>query len=179
MFSPEQKTQFLLIFSYIFCAVFVIVFPFAIMKSFTFGLLLGLLAGTVVGIIVTPFIMFGISIFSNFGGKLFYTGSPSTISDHEMILSELEQIKILFDRREYQEALKQIKLFNREHPNIPEALYLKAQIRWDGFQDKIRAISSLEKTIKYSDPGSIYNTWAKKLLAELESYGDDDVKNEG
>jgi hypothetical protein len=55
-----------------------------------------------------------------------------------------------------------------QDPNFPDALSLKAQIRWEGFKDSTGAKGCLDQVIK-AVPGEDepLHRWAVHLLSEL------------
>jgi len=62
--------------------------------------------------------------------------------------------------------------------NLPEALYLKAQILWEGYQDADSSQNCLRKILIVSpDKNDTYHRWALSLLDDIESIQDNKVKS--
>ena len=167
MLSLVDSTQLLRIFMWAFAA-----FTLPLLLLFGF---VGIVYSFALSIIISPLIMFITVKLGRAGGRL-YSGSASPKSEHELLLLELEKIKILHGRREYDQALSKVNIFNREHPDIPEALYLKAHILWDGFREKAKAMSCLRKVMSCSEPGSDYFKWAHNFREELRAFDDEGKK---
>ena len=54
-------------------------------------------------------------------------------------------------------------------PKFPEALFLKAQILWQGFEDKETANQCLLKIIQTEpDRKAVFHRWALNLYAEIQ-----------
>lgn len=149
--------------------------------GFSFPLVLlfgswGLFYSFILSIIVSPLLVYIAGKIGSAAGRL-YSGSGSTVSDRELALVELEKVRILYGQRKYDQALRKIKLLNRTNPEIPEALYLQAHILWEGFRDKRKAISCLERLLAVSAPGSEYFNWAANFRDELEVRGEEQSKD--
>ena len=58
--------------------------------------------------------------------------------------------------------------FPSKDPNFPEALFLKAKILWEGFEDREAAKSCLLNIIRVEpDKDALYHRWALDLYREL------------
>lgn len=156
-----KSSEFLRIVMWCFAA---FVVPLLLLFGFT-----GILYSLGVSLLVAPVIMYITSKLAKTAGNL-YRGSSSLKSERELLLLELEKIRVLFGRLEYDQALKSINVFVGSNPEMPEAHYLKAHILWEGFKDKTRAISCLRKAMSCSEPGSDYYKWAMNFKEELNSY---------
>jgi hypothetical protein len=58
-------------------------------------------------------------------------------------------------------------------PNLPEALYLKAQILWEGYGDVVASRRYLRQILVISpDKNETYHRWALSLLNRIENRTD-------
>jgi hypothetical protein len=70
--------------------------------------------------------------------------------------------------KKYDQALKTVNNILKRDPEFTEALFIKAQILWDGFENSAAAKANLKKIteIKIDKDESIHR-WASNLYDEL------------
>jgi tetratricopeptide (TPR) repeat protein len=71
-------------------------------------------------------------------------------------------------RNQFEDALLKIEAILAKDPDFPEALFLKAQILWEGFEDCQAAKECLLKIIKVEpDKKAVFHRWALNFYREL------------
>jgi tetratricopeptide (TPR) repeat protein len=69
---------------------------------------------------------------------------------------------------QFEDALLKIEAVLAKDPDFPEALFLKAQILWEGFEDRQAAKECLVKIIKTEpDKKAVFRRWALNFYREL------------
>lgn len=101
---------------------------------------------------------------------LVFNGSfPSTL--HERLAGELVKARLMKASRRFDEALEIINRTLDRLPDYPEALFLKAQILWEGYTDYPGAKACLQKVIRMkrmkSEQDETVRRWCKNLLQEM------------
>jgi tetratricopeptide (TPR) repeat protein len=108
-------------------------------------------------------------LFSNKVGDasaiLFKGTGRSTIRDQ--YCGNISQARYLKTRHEYKEALELIEQYLDKDPDFAEALYLKAQILLDGFNDYIGAKLCTNKILQLTDNTCSWHQWAMSLQKEI------------
>jgi len=134
------------------------------------GALVGLLAAVAVSAVIGS----ATSIFSGkVGGgavNAFYGLGRRTFGLREQLAGDLNAVRHhkLFKR--FDEALIRIEDVLAKDPDFPEALFLKAQILWERFEDREAAKSCLLKIFKIEpDKDALYHGWALDLYREFSN----------
>jgi tetratricopeptide (TPR) repeat protein len=104
------------------------------------------------------------------GGAInaFYGLGRRTFGLREQLAGDLNVVRHhkLFNR--FDEALIKIEDVLAKDPDFPEALFLKAQILWQGFEDLKAARQCLLRIIKVEpDKKSLFHRWAMNLYREM------------
>jgi uncharacterized protein HemY len=99
--------------------------------------------------------------------ELIYNGCmPST--KHDLLAGELIKARLLKASDRFDEALVAVNTTLRRMPDHPEALFLKAQILWEGFANYTAATACLKKVIlMQSMPDETIRRWSQHLLKEI------------
>jgi hypothetical protein len=148
------------------------------MKVFPFLAILGLVLGGVLGLLIA----FAISIFaamtsewlSGFiGGSahLLYGVGRRTISLREQLSGTMSIARNHKMNKRFGQALLSVEEVIAKDPDYCEALLLKAQILWEGFEDAVEAKVCLEKIMGSEiDKNNPIYRWASTLFEELTEY---------
>jgi tetratricopeptide (TPR) repeat protein len=104
------------------------------------------------------------------GGAInaFYGLGRRTFGLREQLAGDLNVVRHhkLFNR--FDEALIKIEDVLAKDPDFPEALFLKAQILWQGFEDLKAARQCLLRIIKVEpDKKALFHRWAMNLYREM------------
>jgi tetratricopeptide (TPR) repeat protein len=98
----------------------------------------------------------------------FYGLGRRTFGLREQLAGDLNVVRHhkLFNR--FDEALIKIEDVLAKDPDFPEALFLKAQILWQGFEDLKAARQCLLRIIKVEpDKKALFHRWAMNLYREM------------
>jgi tetratricopeptide (TPR) repeat protein len=100
-------------------------------------------------------------------GNLFSGWSSRRVSPRETLSADLEKAKSCKRNGEFEEANQIIDQVLEKDPDFPDALYLKAQILWEGFEKKQEASECLLSVMKLVPQENTLHRWASSLLKEL------------
>jgi tetratricopeptide (TPR) repeat protein len=133
---------------------------------------LGAIIGLMIAAVVSAMIGSAASIITGkiSGGAInaFYGLGRRTFSLREQLAGDLNVVRHhkLFNR--FDEALIKIEDVLAKDPDFPEALFLKAQILWQGFEDLEAARQCLLRIIKVEpDKKALFHRWAMNLYREM------------
>jgi hypothetical protein len=141
--------------------------PLCVVCLFYFGLI-GVVIAFILSIVITPATMFALDKFSGGTSSLIYGGGHGTWSDREQLEGDLNTVKYYKVNKKYDQALKTVNNILKRDPEFTEAIFIKAQILWDGFENSAAAKANLKKIteIKIDKDESIHR-WASNLYDEL------------
>lgn len=133
------------------------------------GALAGLLAATVVSAVIGS----ATTIFTGAlgGGAVngLYGTGRRTIGVRERLSGDLNVVRYHKLCNRFDEALIKIEEVLARDPDFPEALFLKARLLWEGFEDSKAARECLLKIIKVeTDEKAVFRRWALNLYREIE-----------
>ena len=122
----------------------------------------------ILSIVITPVVMFVLDKFSGGTSSLIYGGGHGTWSEREKLEGDLNTAKYYKMRKEYDQALKGVNDILKRDPEFSEALFIKAQILWEGFENSAAAKGNLKKIIEIKiDKDESIHRWASALYDEL------------
>ena len=153
---------------FIFCLILLFSAPF----GYYYGLVYwgngtaGLAAGGGIGIVFTTL---GLIFANKISGLflIFFAKRESGYSQREQLESDIQQVRYHKMREEYNVALRKVNEILKLDPEFPDALFLKAQIVWEGFGNSDAAISNLEKIETIVSEKSAIRRWTRTLLEEI------------
>ncbi len=112
--------------------------------------------------------MFALRIFSRNTSSFIYGGGHGTWNKRERLDGELNTAKYYKMRKEFDQALKTVNRILEIDPDFSDALFLKAQILWKGFENPAAAKRYLKKIIEMKqDKKKTTHRWASNLYDEL------------
>ena len=88
----------------------------------------------------------------------------------ERFTGELDKIRFHKREGDFDKALSLVNNILEKEQEFPEALYLKAQILWEGFGNRSAAVSYLEKTMHLAGEGEPLYRWASGYLSEMDDH---------
>lgn len=102
--------------------------------------------------------------------EIIYNGClPST--QHDLLAGELIKARLMKAADRFDEALLVVNNTLRRLPDHPEALFLKAQILWEGFANCTTATACLTKVVQMKsmkcEKDEIIRRWSQNLLHEI------------
>jgi Na+-transporting methylmalonyl-CoA/oxaloacetate decarboxylase gamma subunit len=140
------------------------------------GAVLGILLAVAGGLLLSFAIMYLLDAVGGASGILF--GRKRAVwTTREQVQGLLSQARFNKDNQEFTVALEYINQVLGRDPHYPDALLLKAQILWQGFEDADSARLFLEKIISMTESGSTIHTQASSLYSELPVMGNSPVKD--
>ena len=152
------------------------VFPYLAVMGLMWGYLAGGSSGAVAGLAAALLVSAIIGpAASNFTGRmgdgavnrLFGLGRR-TIGTRERMAGDLNVVRYHKLSNRYEDALLKIEEVLVKDPDFAEALFLKAQILWEGFEDRQAAKECLLKIIKVEpDRKAVFHRWAINFYREL------------
>jgi uncharacterized membrane protein len=129
-----------------------------------FGIIVAITLSIIVGIITT-------TITNTFGksSDLLFGRGKSTINLQERLEGELQQARYHKMNQRYDEALRFVEGALNQTSDFPDALFLKAQILWEGFQDSRAARECIKELMKILPNANepLYR-WANHLLTDIK-----------
>ena len=128
------------------------------------GILAAAVSSFVVGIFAT--------IFTGTVGKstssMLYGQGKSTIKLQERLEGDLQQARFHKMNHRYKEALGFVDGALEQVPDFAEAIFLKAQILWEGFENSGAARLCIREVMQLiPDKDEALHRWAAHLLAEI------------
>jgi uncharacterized protein HemY len=131
----------------------------------------GLLFGGLLGLVLTPPVNFFLNKMGGSAGILYGSREPNW-SLKEQIAGDLDRVKHLKMKKEYDRALSIVDEVLITAPESPEALLLKSQILIDGFSNYDDAEKCLKKIFKTcSDRNEPVRRWAYNYYQEVVKNG--------
>ena len=132
------------------------------------GVLLGVLAAVLLSVAAGAATTLITDKAGGAASRLLYGRGKSTFSLQERLEGDLQQVRHHKMNGRFQEALGIIDGVLAQDPDFPDALFLKAQILWEGFKDSTGAKGCLDQVIKaVPDEGESLHRWAVHLLSEM------------
>ena len=130
------------------------------------------ISGMIVGFLIGGFAFIVGRTIMNLTAKVFLplAGKRSAHwTDREQLEGAMNEVRFHKRKEEYQKALKIINPIIEADPDFPDALYLKAQILWEGFRNHGGAKRHLQKIIDTADikQDTIYR-WAVSLSKDID-----------
>jgi tetratricopeptide (TPR) repeat protein len=151
-------------------------FPYLAVMGLIWGYLAGGPSGAVVGLVVAFLVSAAIgSAASTITGRLgdravntFFGLGRRTIGSRERMAGDLNGVRYHKLCNQFEDALLKIEAVLAKDPDFPEALFLKAQILWEGFEDREAAKECLLKIIQVEpDKEAVFHRWALNYYREL------------
>jgi hypothetical protein len=147
--------------------------PFCIL-GFVYGKLLGgkiwMFIGVIIGVFVSVIAsLLTMFVSSKFGGfaSFIYKGSTVNRSIKEQLEGDLSQVRFHKMNKDFDKALLKVDAVIAEVPDYVDALYLKASILWEGFNDPIEAKRHLDKILKTTSKTDNYHVWASNMYSNI------------
>ena len=111
---------------------------------------------------------FAVEILGSRLGNLLSGWITREIPRQEQFSADLARARFCKGHGQYRKALTIINEVLREYPQFPDALLLKAQILWEGFENKGAALKYLEKIIEMVQDDDPIHRWAINYYYEVK-----------
>jgi hypothetical protein len=161
------RSRFLKIASWVFPSTGFLTFFVGYVKiGFAAGILIGIISGLLSSVIA-------LVIVEHLGSSsvdLLYGRRKPRYSDYEKFEGALHQARNQKMKKEYHRALVLVNDILKNAPDLPEALYLKAQILWEGYQKAKDSTVILEQVLEIlPDQEDTYHRWARTLMDDIKA----------
>ena len=134
---------------------------------------MGLAIGAAVGTIATFTTWLCIEALGSSSVNLLYGKRRPVYSEYEKYEGELHQARHQKTQKNYHKALVTVNGILKNAPDLPEALYLKAQILVQGYRKGDEAKILLQRILTVlPERGETYHRWAETLLDEINTEKD-------
>ena len=100
-------------------------------------------------------------------GNMFSGWSSRRVSPRETLSADLEKARSHKRSGRFKEALEIMNQVLEKDPDFPDALYLKAQILWEGFENKKEASACLQNVMRLVSQEDTHYRWASSFLKEI------------
>ena len=128
----------------------------------------GIMVAFVFSLVVSSLIMLILEKFGRSTASFLYGGGYGSWSKREQLLGDLNTVKHHKMRKEYDQALEVANRILKVDPDFSEAIFLKAQILWEGFKNTAAARGYLKQIIETKkDRDETIHRWASTLYDEL------------
>jgi tetratricopeptide (TPR) repeat protein len=136
------------------------------------GLLLGGIPGLLIGIVTSVGVALTGDIFcggiGNGSVNLLYGTGRRTSTLREQLAGDLNIVRFHKMNQRFDRALETVEEVLEKDPDFPEALFLKAQVLWDGFEDYAGTRQCLQRVMEVSpDEKAAFHRWALKMNEKL------------
>lgn len=137
------------------------------------GLILGGIPGLLIGMAASAGVAFTSDIFCGAIGSgsvnLLYGTGRRTSNLREQLAGDLNVVRFHKMNRKFDRALETVEKVLEKDPDYPEALFLKAQVLWDGFEDYSGTRQCLQRVMEVSpDESAAFYRWAVRMYEEIQ-----------
>jgi tetratricopeptide (TPR) repeat protein len=154
------RSQFLRLFAWLFA-------PLCVLGFWGSGII-GIGIAFVVSLIISLLVMPILEKFGRGTASILYGGGYGSWSQREQLRGDLTTVRHHKMRKEYDQALKAVNDVLKKDPDFSEALFYKAQILWEGFENAAAAKGYLKQIIATNKDGDkTIHRWASTLFDEL------------
>ena len=129
-----------------------------------FGVVLALLAG----LVISGAVMFLMNAASGAASGLISGRREAVWTVREQVQGFLSQARFNRENKDYPAALSFVNKVLEKDPDFTDALFLKAQILWEGFGQSHASIQFLEKTLSLENENKMLQNQALMLRKDLE-----------
>ncbi len=148
------------------------------MRTVPFLGMLGLVLGGFQGLLVAAAASALVSVCTEMFSGMLGSGSINTLYGfgrrtstlRERLAGDLSCVRFHKMKQDHDSALVKLEEILARDPDFPEALFLKAQILWEGCQDRAAAKACLMRVIKAEpDKNAVFHRWALSLHREINT----------
>ena len=135
----------------------------------TTGAILGIVLAIIAGLVISTIVMFFMDAVSGTASGLLTGRREAVWTIREQVQGALSQARFNKENRDYEAALSFVNTVLEKDPDFTEALFLKAQILWEGFGQSHAAIQFLEKVLALEDENKMVQNHALMLHNDLNT----------
>jgi uncharacterized membrane protein len=133
------------------------------------GAVSGVVIAAITGLVISTIVMFLMDAVSGAASGLLSGRREAVWTIREQIQGFLSQARFNKENRDYPAALSFVNKVLEKDPDFAEALFLKAQILWEGFGQLHAAIQFLEKVLSLEDENKMVQNHALLLHHDLNT----------
>lgn len=132
------------------------------------GAVSGVVIAAIVGLVISAIVMFLMDAVSGAASGLISGQREAVWTIREQVQGFLSQARFNNENRDYPAALSFVNKVLEKDPDFADALFLKAQILWEGFGQSSAAMKFLEKTLSLEDENKMIQNQALLLHSDLK-----------
>jgi hypothetical protein len=133
------------------------------------GAVSGVVIAAITGLVISTIVMFLMDAVSGAASGLLSGRREAVWTIREQVQGFLSQARFNKENRDYPAALSFVNKVLEKDPDFAEALFLKAQILWEGFGQSHAAIQFLEKVLSLEDENKVVQNHALLLHHDLKT----------
>jgi hypothetical protein len=150
--------------------------PYLTVMGLIWGYLAGASSGAWVGLVAAILVSATIGFATSILGvapveravNSLYRPGRKTIGNRKRPAGDLNVVRYHKLCNRFDQALLALEAVLAKEPDFPEALFLRAQVLWEGFDDREGAKSSLMRIMKMEpDEKAVFRCWALNFYREL------------
>lgn len=100
-----------------------------------------------------------------------YTGRKASWSIREQMIGTLDEVRVKKMKGNYEQALIKVEEIISKDPHFPDAIFVKAQILYEGFHEKSEPLICINKVLELTHKNESVHRWALALKNEIEGAG--------
>ena len=129
----------------------------------------GVVVAAFVSVILTMAVMFIADKIGKTVANIFYGTGRRSRSLREQLAGTLDQARYQKMQNQFDQALRTVNAVLKQDPDFPDAIFLKAQIMWDGFQNSAAAQRYLRKVMEVvPNKDETLHRWASNYYDRME-----------
>jgi tetratricopeptide (TPR) repeat protein len=160
------RTQFILTLVRVLVPFGLIGFIYGFLLRGIWGAIIGFLLGAILSVPASMIVMIISDRAGTVAGAL-YRGPKANWTIRDQLGGVLNQVRYHKMQNNFDQAFLKVEEALAKDPNFADALLLKAQILWEGFNEPIEAKRCLETIIKTTLKTNNHHLWASTLYAEI------------
>ena len=133
------------------------------------GAIFGLTIAVIAGLVISTIVMFFMDAVSGAASGLLSGRREAVWTIREQVQGFLSQARFNKENKDYEAALSFVNRVLEKDPDFADALFLKAQILWEGFGQSHAAIQFLEKVLALEDVNKMVQNHALLLHNDLNT----------
>ena len=133
------------------------------------GAVSGVVIAAITGVVISTIVMFFMDAVSGAASGLLSGRREAVWTIREQVQGFLSQARFNKENRDYPAALSFVNKVLEKDPDFADALFLKAQILWEGFGRSHAAIQFLEKVLSLEDDNKMVQNHALLLHNDLNT----------
>ncbi len=133
------------------------------------GAVSGVLIAAIAGLVISTIVMFLMDAVSGAASSLLSGRREAVWTIREQVQGFLSQARFNKENKDYEAALSFVNKVLEKDPEFADALFLKAQILWEGFSQSRAAIQFLEKVLALEDENNMVQNHALLLHNDLST----------